>query len=112
MQSNALKFTDVGRVLIKGKIISKTENEEKYLEISVIDTGTGIKDKDKDKLFKMFGYIQDENQQNIHGIGLGLNLSKRLIEQFGGTIEAESVYEEGSTFKFTLKLYNKIDKTV
>ena len=36
----------------------------------------------------MFGYIEDENQQNIHGIGLGLNLSKRIIEQFGGKIEA------------------------
>ena len=41
---------------------------------------------------------------NVHGIGLGLNLSKKIIEQFGGKIEVDSEYGVGSTFKFTLKL--------
>ena len=41
---------------------------------------------------------------NVHGIGLGLNLSKKIIEQFGGKIEVESEYGKGSTFKFTMKL--------
>ena len=43
---------------------------------------------------------------NIHGIGLGLNLSKNIIEQFGGTIEVESQLNEGSKFKFSLKLFD------
>ena len=53
----------------------------------------------------MFGYIKDDNQMNIHGIGLGLNLSKKIVEQFNGKIEVKSTEGEGSTFKFTLKLY-------
>ena len=54
----------------------------------------------------MFGYIQDSQHMNIHGIGLGLNLTKRIIDQFGGKMEVESVYGKGTTFKFTLKLYD------
>ena len=53
----------------------------------------------------MFGYIKDSNQMNIHGIGLGLNISKQIVEQFDGKIEVDSVYGAGSTFKFTLRLY-------
>ena len=45
---------------------------------------------------------------NIHGIGLGLNLSKKIIDQFGGQIQVNSKEEQGSTFKFTLKLYDEI----
>ena len=44
------------------------------------DTGVGIKIEEQNKLFKMFGYIKDDNQMNIHGIGLGLNLSKKIVE--------------------------------
>ena len=78
------------------------------MEISVIDTGTGIKDKDKDKLFKFFGYIHDEQHMNVHGIGLGLNISKHILEQFDGKIDVDSVFGKGSTFKFRLKLYKKL----
>ena len=74
MQSNALKFTD------KGKVTIKAESDERKLKISVIDTGIGIKEEDQTQLFKMFGYIEDSNQMNIHGIGLGLNLSKNIVE--------------------------------
>jgi len=45
---------------------------EKYLIISVIDTGSGIKDEDKDRLFKLFGFVNDSRQLNTKGIGLGL----------------------------------------
>ena len=81
LQSNALKFTD------KGKVTIKAESDERKLKISVIDTGIGIKEEDQTQLFKMFGYIEDSNQMNIHGIGLGLNLSKTIVEQFGGKLE-------------------------
>ena len=52
------------------------DQDGSHLELSVIDTGIGIKDEEKDNLFKMFGYIDDSHQMNKHGIGLGLNLSK------------------------------------
>ena len=56
-QSNALKFTDKGRVTIKTSIVEKEATGDRYLEISVIDTGIGIKEEDKPKLFKLFGYV-------------------------------------------------------
>ena len=51
-----------------------------FWKISEIDTGVGIKEEEQSNLFKMFGYIKDSNQMNVHGIGLGLNLSKRIVE--------------------------------
>jgi signal transduction histidine kinase len=54
LQSNALKFTEKGKVHIKVEIIKE------YLAISVIDTGIGIPKKDQDKLFKLFGFLQDD----------------------------------------------------
>lgn len=54
---NAIKFTDDGHVTIK--VESFERNEEIFLTLSVIDTGIGIKEEDKDKLFKLFGYVQD-----------------------------------------------------
>ena len=55
----------------------------------------------------MFGYIKDSHQMNVHGIGLGLNLSQKIVEQFNGKIEVDSELGKGSIFKFTLKLYNE-----
>ena len=55
LQSNALKFTERGSVIIKARVYDSQEDQ--FLEVSVVDTGAGIKDEDKDKLFKMFGYI-------------------------------------------------------
>ena len=55
LQSNAIKFTNRGRVIIRAVVIR--QNDESILEISVIDTGSGIKEEDQSKLFKLFGYI-------------------------------------------------------
>ena len=55
LQSNAQKFTEKGSITIKAEVI--LENEDSYLQMSVIDTGVGIKLEEQDKLFKMFGYI-------------------------------------------------------
>ena len=55
------------------------------IQIILADNGTGIKDEDKNKLFKLFGSIKDEhNKINLQGIGLGLVISKVIIEKFGG----------------------------
>ena len=57
LQSNALKFIQKGKVEIRIKILPPIQEAQPYLEISVIDTGVGIKYEDQDKLFKLFGFV-------------------------------------------------------
>ena len=74
------------------------------MQIAVQDTGLGIKDEDKEKLFKLFGFVQDSANANTHGIGLGLVIIENLVSQFGGKVWFESEYGKGSTFYFRFKL--------
>lgn len=99
LQSNALKFTQKGKVEVQVSIV-----DGGFLEVKVIDTGIGIKQEDQTKLFQLFGFVQDEQQLNTSGIGLGLVISKNIVEQFGGNIKFESTYDEGSVFSFKVKL--------
>jgi signal transduction histidine kinase len=64
-------------VKIVVEIVPKDENT--YLEIQVIDTGIGIKEEDQDKLFKLFGFVQDTKNLNKNGIGLGLAISDEIV---------------------------------
>lgn len=69
------------------------------------DSGIGIKKKNQDKLFKMFGSIKDEKKKiNTNGIGLGLVISKLIVNKLGGEINFFSKYHSGSTFYFTIQL--------
>ena len=63
---------------------SSIANEELFLRMIVEDTGKGIKKEDQNKLFKLFGYVEDAKGLNLHGIGLGLVISKKIVDQFGG----------------------------
>ena len=56
------------------------------MRISIEDTGIGIKKDDQDKLFKLFGFVKNAGGLNIHGIGLGLVISEKIVNQFGGQI--------------------------
>lgn len=67
----------------------------------------GIAKKDQDKLFKLFGFVQDSQNLNKNGIGLGLVISDEIAQKFGGEISFKSKLGEGSTFKFTF-LINEI----
>ena len=97
-----MKYTKDGEVK---HIIDIEETEEgKFLKCAVKDTGLGIKKKDKDKLFKLYGQIKNNKGLNENGSGLGLVIIQKIITQFGGTIEYESKYGEGSIFTFTFKL--------
>ena len=99
--NNAIKFTD------RGEIEIKVVKEDRSVEISVRDTGIGIKKEDMDKLFKAFSQIRDEGRQFQEGTGLGLYLSKKLTDLLGGEIRAESEFGKGSEFTFTLPLESK-----
>ncbi|MBU4223029.1 MAG: PAS domain-containing sensor histidine kinase [Euryarchaeota archaeon] len=72
--------------------------------ISVSDTGIGIKEEDMEKLFKEFEQLDKGTSRKYGGTGLGLTISKKLVELHGGKIKIESKYGEGSTFAFSIPL--------
>ena len=78
---------------------------EKYLYISVTDTGIGIEDSNKNKIFKLFESIKDQKKQiNTQGIGLGLVISKLLVQKFNGEINFMSQHKKGATFYFSFEI--------
>jgi len=75
-----------------------------FIEISIVDTGIGIKTEDMDKLFKEFSQLETPYQKKYAGTGLGLILTKKLIELHGGKIWVESEFGKGSKFTFVIPL--------
>ena len=100
--NNALKFTDQGEIRIECKV------DKANMEISVCDTGIGIKKENIPYLFESFRQIDGTAQRRYQGAGLGLYLCKKLVTLLGGRIWAESEYGKGSKFTFTLPL--KLEK--
>ncbi|MBF0328359.1 MAG: hypothetical protein HQL10_04315 [Nitrospirae bacterium] len=97
--SNAVKFTPEG-----GSVTVKAERLDDFIEISVTDTGIGIKSEDMHKLFQEFSQLESPYHKKYEGTGLGLALTKKLIELHGGTIRLESEYCKGSVFVVKLPL--------
>jgi PAS domain S-box-containing protein len=103
--SNAVKNT-----LPNGTITVKLERKDSYIDISVKDTGIGLTEREKEKIFKKFGKIERYKMDvdlNIEGSGLGLYISKEIIELHGGEIIAESEgRNKGAIFILRLPLYD------
>jgi len=97
--SNANKYTPN-----KGKIGIQAKTEGNYVRINIIDTGIGIKPSDQGKLFIQFFRSEDEMVREQQGWGLGLNVTKQLVELMGGSIGLQSKPEKGSNFWFTLPI--------
>lgn len=97
--SNAVKFTDEGYISFKTKIISENANKVK-IEFRVKDTGIGIGEKYKEKLFQYFSQGDLSKNKKYQGTGLGLAISKQLAELFNGDLTFESKEGAGSTFTF------------
>jgi PAS domain S-box-containing protein len=93
---NAEKFTNAGTVEIS------LSTDEQAVRIVVSDTGRGIRAEDAWRVFEMFVRVEDENGARSDGTGLGLPISRRLVEVLGGRIEFESEYGKGSTFTVVL----------
>ncbi len=104
--SNAIKFTEVGQISIE---VVKTFQTEEEIEIFfvVIDSGIGISEDEKDKLFKSFSQVDASITRRFGGTGLGLSIVKELVELMDGTIDVESEKGKGSTFSFTVRLKTK-----
>ena len=102
--TNAVKYTEKGSVTFRiGYERIPDDPEGIFLNFSVSDTGIGIKPEDMAKLFSEFERIEEKRNRNIEGTGLGMNITKRLLEMMGTSLKVESVYGEGSTFSFRLK---------
>jgi signal transduction histidine kinase len=105
--NNALKFTEQGEVTVT---LETTEAPgppgaqplAPALRVRVTDTGIGIREEDLRHLFQPFRQVDSGLQRQHEGTGLGLAISRRLAELLGGTIEAESVWGQGSTFTLSL----------
>jgi signal transduction histidine kinase len=97
--SNAIKFTpDGGRITV----VAGAVNGDALARIAVSDTGIGIAPEDQPKLFQEFSQLDASASRKYEGTGLGLALSRRLVEMQGGEIGVESEMGKGSTFWFTL----------
>jgi len=99
--TNSLKFTDSGYISVKYTIQEKTGGGADLLFI-VEDTGLGIPDEQKDLIFERFTRLENPKQKQVKGAGLGLAITKNLVELLGGRIWVESEVGQGSRFYFTI----------
>ena len=106
--SNAAKYTQEGSVTFTVKGVY--EEERFLLEMSVADTGMGIRKEDMERLYESFLRLEIDKNCHIEGTGLGLNITKQLVDNMGGKIEVISEYGKGSCF--TVRIPQEIvDKT-
>jgi len=100
--TNAVKYTNEGSVVFK---VGWKEAGDSSIDliVSVTDTGIGIKEEDMDRLFVSFERIEEKRNRNIEGTGLGISITKQLLELMGSSLNVRSEYGVGSTFSFVLK---------
>lgn len=104
--NNAIKFSDQGTIVVR--VILESENDTSVVvRCSVSDKGIGLSEEQKKDLFKAFSQVNTNHLRSYGGTGLGLVISKHLVEKMGGEIGFESEPSKGSTFWFTSRL--KID---
>ena len=101
LSNNAVKFTKQGCVHLKVDFW-RAEEDTIELQVSVTDTGSGIKEEDMEKIFNSFQQVDSKRNRNIEGTGLGLAICKQLVSLMNGKIHVESVYGKGSTFSFII----------
>ncbi len=104
--SNAYKYTPIGgRILIAAEAIDNQwdpEGARKVVHFWVQDNGIGISEEDQSKIFQKFFRSEDPKTREVTGTGLGLNITRSLVEMQGGRIWFESKFREGTTFHFTV----------
>ncbi|MDR2489463.1 MAG: response regulator [Desulfovibrio sp.] len=102
--SNAVKFTpDKGSVVLEATLL-KLENDVCTLQIAVSDTGIGITEEQKKRLFHSFEQADSSITRKFGGTGLGLAISKRIVEMMGGWVRVDSVIGKGSVFTVAVRM--------
>ncbi|MCQ2910869.1 MAG: ATP-binding protein [Clostridia bacterium] len=107
--NNSIKYTNVGAVKLEIKVDEFKDNKILYT-VTVSDSGIGIKEEDKVKLFESFTRLDEQRNKNIEGTGLGITISQNLLHLMGSKLMVESEYGKGSKFSFRLA-QKVIDKT-
>lgn len=98
--NNAIKFTDHGSVVVR-IMLEKEESDHIVLCVSITDSGIGLSADEQKTIFQPFTQADSTTTRRFGGTGLGLVISKRLVQQMGGDIGVESEHSKGSTFWFT-----------
>lgn len=99
---NAIKFTDKGGVFVGLSAHPDSDDEKLVLQVEIQDTGIGIPQEQQQKLFQAFKQADASISRQYGGTGLGLVITRKLVQQMGGDITLESVPGEGSVFSFTI----------
>lgn len=89
------------------KIFTRDLNGRNQIIVSVIDSGVGISQENRTKLFKLFGWLHTVEQSATQGIGLGLAISEKIVRAFNGRIGMRSMQGVGSQFSFSMMLNNE-----
>jgi signal transduction histidine kinase/DNA-binding response OmpR family regulator len=106
---NAIKFTERGEVVVSVHAGARSAEEAQSgpgwnLHVAVRDTGIGIRPEKQQTIFQSFTQADNSTTREYGGTGLGLTISKRLVEMMGGRISLDSEFERGSTFSFTVPI--------
>ncbi len=101
LMSNAIKFTDAGKVHLVVRLLD-ADREEPKMQFEIIDSGIGMTDEQIARLFKPFSQADSSTTRKFGGTGLGLTISRRLTDMLGGEIHIASTPGKGSTFTFTV----------
>lgn len=109
--SNACKFTNVGKISLEALMTAQEKNRIELFFI-VLDTGIGIAKSDEDKLFKSFSQVDASVSRKYGGTGLGLNISKQLVDLMGGHITVDSELNKGTMFSFSIWVETPEEETV
>lgn len=100
--SNALKFTDEGSITVDITVLEEGRDNHSLIKFSVKDTGIGIKNDNRNKIFRSFVQEDTSTSRKFGGTGLGLAISNQLLALMGSTLELESGYGIGSDFNFKI----------
>ncbi len=99
---NAAKYSTDGKT-----VTISTELSENFVEIKITDEGVGIKQEDFDKVFKKFSRLENHLTSTTQGNGLGLYITKQLVENMGGQISFTSEINKGTIFRLLMPVYNQ-----